>query len=394
MSYLPNDTYKKNDTSFDSWGKPKTVIDYTLFHGTFTHEVHNFLWKISEDTIKLPKTSLSTRVVSDEGTLSVKSGSVASNTATLQSKRSPKYQPNRGHLFSTAVSLPNTTANGIREWGLFNIENGVFFRLKPDGKLYAVIRSKSVEVYEQEIVANFNIPFDSLICDIGFQWRGFGDFYFYIKNPNNREIELVHTILKEDLPVGEVSISNPALPVSFRSQNITEEVEIRCGCVDVTSEGGSSANRVPSQKSVGNAGVTLLASTENPILAIKINDTFNGKINTRDTILSRVNYSCNNESIMNIYVTSDASAFTGTTWTNVGEYDNIQSSIDGDISFTNNVNVENIYSIRVEQDTAFKIENPDEHGELYLTAGDYIVVTGDASAGNKVWATLEWSEEI
>lgn len=396
MSYIPNDTYKKNDTSFDSWKRPKVFLDYSLFHSLFTFDVPNSLWEINENGIILKNTNLSTKIFSDNGTLKVKSGINPNDYSILESLRNPRYQPNRGHLFSTAVYLPNPTADGIRDFGLFNSENGVFYRLKPDGKLYAVVRSNSVEVVEQEIITNFNIDFNHLVCDIDFQSRGFGDFTFYIKNPISRKIEIVHEIKIEDFPNGEVSIANPALPVSFKSTNITQEVEIGCGSVNIDSSGGKKENRIPSQLTVGNSGVTINSTEETPIMAIKVNRDFNGKLNTRDITLQRMVYNCDGDSVVNIYITRDEDTLTGSNWNNIGNHNNMQYALDGDINFNKNNNVVNLFSTRSKADDLVSIDNPDMGpGDFYISGGSYIIITSDPKiSGKTAWVTLEWSEEV
>jgi hypothetical protein len=398
MSYQPNNTYRKNDTSFDAWGRPKTYTDKSLFHGMFSYDIPDSLWHIKENSSLLLNNDLSNKVTSDIGKLSIVSGDSNGDSAQLISKRHPKYQPNRGHLFSTALGLPYPTSAGVREFGLFNEDNGVFFRLKSDGNLYAVVRSDGTETREEKITIPFNIDLSKgNIYDIQFQWRGVGNYKFFIGNPENGEVTQVHEVVFLNTLSESLSISNPAMPVQFRAVNLGDNVKIWAGCVDVTSEGGTSENLVYNSIAGGGiGGYAVPSSDEEPVFAVKVNNTFNGKINTRDISLSRIITSCNDESIISIYVTKDPATLDGTTWTNYGSSDNIQFSEGGDISFDDtNTNTKRVLLTRVEQDFKNELKNPlGQYGLFYLTAGDYILITIKTASGKKVWTTFEFGEEL
>jgi len=400
MSYKPFNMYDKNDTAFDAWGRPKIYQDLSLLHGVFTYNVPNSLWIIKENGTELLDNDTSTKVYSSTinlGRLIVESGENANDEGSLYSRRSPRYQPNRGHLFSTAVGFPNPTADGIRDFGLFNEENGVFYRLKADG-LYAVIRSEGSD-YEEKITIPFSIDLSKgNIYDIQFQWRGVGDYNFFIGNPESGKIELVHKITFLNTLTEKLSISNPALPVGMKATNITEAVSFWLGCFDVSSEGGSKVFFKYSQVGNDNINGTKISNDKlYPVVALKVNRTFNGRINTRDAILRRIILSAKDENRYEVQVTRDESAFSGTTWTNKGSFDNMQYSQGTDISYTETQYCHTILNGRSEIDIKNEIATPvfDGSSDFTLTAGDYIVVLMKTDGTDKrAWASIEYTEEV
>lgn len=397
MSYSPNDIYEKNSTSLDAWGRPKVYADFNLFKGLWNLDIPQSLWRIYENNTLIVLNRNSTRVISGIDTgLSVKSGSTIGNNAYIISKRSPSYQPNKGHLYSTSVSLPNPTANGIREWGLFNDMNGVFFRLKSDGKIYAVIRSNGAEIIEKEIIPEDGFDYDNFICDINFQWRGFGDYFFHLKNEETGKIYKTLTIDKSELaefPINKVSIADPNLPSQYRCTNLGDEVEMISGCITIDSEGGS-RNETQGRSIATDDESTI--SGDSAVMAIRIPETYNGRINTRDIILSAITTSCDDESLVSFYYSTDANDFSGTIWSDLNGVGNIQYSEKSNISFDlNNNNAERTFRTRVEQDFNFVKTNPSSRSERYLTAGDYFVVFIRPVANSKLaYVTIELDEEI
>lgn len=295
-----------------------------------------------------------------------------------------------------SVGLPSPMLDGIRDFGLFNEENGVFFRLKSDG-LYAVIRSESIET-EEKITIPFDIDLSKgNIYDIQFQWRGVGSYNFIMENPDTKILTLVHKIDFINTLDKKLSISNPALPAGFLSVFKTEAVEFWVGCFDVTSEGGgkifSKYNHAKSNLNGNNISNDKFYS----MLALKINKTFNGRLNTRDSVLRRIVTSCRDENTYEIIITRDESTFNGTTWTNVGKNDNIQFSEFSDLNFIENQYTYSISSGRTEIDIKNEIVNPvsDESSNFSLTAGDFIIIRMKSDGlSKKAWASFEWTEEI
>jgi hypothetical protein len=133
-----------NDLGVDAWGRQKVVIDHSVVHAMATFDISPKVWFVDENNVELSRADLSTRVTSKMGGFNVTSGGTLNDTTTLRGKRHPRYQPNRGWLFSTAGVLFNKGALGTRRFGGVTEESGIFFELT-EGILYATVRQSVIQ---------------------------------------------------------------------------------------------------------------------------------------------------------------------------------------------------------------------------------------------------------
>lgn len=114
--------------SKDAWGRPKSVQDHSVFSATWTYGIHERVWEewFYNGSTWTPQVGF-TRSNSNDKMLNVLSGTTLGSGTTVASKLHPKYQPNRGHLYSSAIMCPQANAKGIRRFGLATPEDGVFF---------------------------------------------------------------------------------------------------------------------------------------------------------------------------------------------------------------------------------------------------------------------------
>jgi hypothetical protein len=187
----------------DAWGIQKVSFPHSIMHGMWTFDIPASIFFMYENGTQV---YTSTNIVSSGGG-AVITTSAAKSALILEGRDCPRYQPNRGHLFSTALWCPSKTNNGIREWGVITAENGVFFRLKADGLLYAVRKSGGAENYEAVIdtsaVAGFDVEKGN-VYDIQYQWRGVGNYKFFINN----------TLVKTFSTLGTLTAVDTALIIS------------------------------------------------------------------------------------------------------------------------------------------------------------------------------------
>lgn len=379
----------------DAWGIGKVSVPHSLFHGMWTYDIPNNMWFTYENNVQ---TYASTGVTSVSGAARVQTiGAVT--TALMESRECPRYQPNRGHLFSTAGWFPSKTANGTRDFGLFNTENGVFFRLKSDGLLYAVRRSASVEVYEQLIDTSLLAGFDvekNNIYDIQFQWRGAGNYLFFIGDPAAGISKLVH---KMDClgKLTTVSMENPALPVAFKATKGTQDVVMNIGCADVSSENGQ---RESGQYSSAYAESVAASGTNVPIIAVKVPLLITGKINTRNLELGRITVTSDKKSVFKVWITRDPTAIIGATFVTVDHGSFVESdsaaSSPGAVKATsvNTALLRPLLTIPVAALNTRAQDNPlKDTVQFTLVRGDYLVVTCTASAASTD-VVIEWAELI
>ena len=216
-------TLGESGITLDAWGRQKVINDYSVLHGLFTYNVPNRLWEENAMDAALAYTPLASTGVlatSEDGALKLSSGTTANNGCALMSKRHPRYQPNRGHLYSTAGWFPTPHADGYRKWGLMcgclsdTRRSGVYFELEGDGaswSLYAVLRSYGITRERTDITELLPSGFDPSVghlYDIQYQWRGAGNYKFYIDQVLIYEMDLLATL-------SALTIWNPAMSIAF-----------------------------------------------------------------------------------------------------------------------------------------------------------------------------------
>lgn len=435
LSYVEYMSLTNNDLGIDAWGRAKTVNDYTLFSGMWTFHVPNRQWlhynapktpgfPYTEVSGGIPKDNSNKYVKSEHGHLLVVSD--GTNDTSIWSKRHPRYQPNKGYLISTAVICPNPTQIGNREWGLNNGQSGVFFRLEGDGsnwKIYAgkITTVSGVKDFQYiditskilERFPNFD-PSKGHVYDIQMQWRGVGDFFFFINLVKIHTNEMLGTLT-------DMSVNNPALNVAFSSYGAVADLSLKIGCVDVTSEGGHKSNKVYNAINSGQVLLNTIKNSENgtAVIAIRLPSSvsYNGNnvAYTRDLNFIRM-------------TTFNKDEFTTTVWSgrliDATTLDAISTHatdpslgwVEADDSFfeymTGGVGsaLETAFqtdraagkimsglSVRQEKDVALSVINPStDEMEVIISAGDIYVFNHRPDSVSNIGGgiTLEFAEEV
>lgn len=382
------------DLTIDAWGNQKVTQPISLFHGLWTFNIPLTMWFMFENGTQVYS---STDIISDEGIAKLTT-TVTNTNLILESRECPRYQPNRGHLFSTALIAPNKTNDGVRDWGLFNSDDGVFFRLKADGLLYAVLRRGGVEVLEELIDTSDLTGFDvekNNIYDIQFQWRSAGNYKFFIGNPATGTSKLVHEFnLLGTLTTA--SMENPTLPVCFEIERTTQDVALHVGCADITSEGG-----ITDKEQYGSAyAENVNVSTNTPVIVVYNPLTAESRVNTRTITLARITAICSKKGSFKVWTTRDPAAITGETLVavNSGSYVETDSPdrVAGAVRATSvNTSLLNpITLIPVEAAKREFVDNPFRGRiEFPLVRGDYLVVTCTAATATAD-CVVEWGEQV
>lgn len=386
-----------NDLGYDAWGRPKVISDNSIFHGMFTFNVPVTTWHESlngADVVFTNATSL-------DGALKVVSGAGLNDIVNLKTYRNPRYEPNRGFLYSTAGFLDVPGAAQNRSFGVATAESGVFFRLA-SGTLEGVVRT-TVGGSTTEAIIPLTIPAGvdlakGNVYDIQYQWRGVGNYKFFLNLEEVGNSNYLGTLTN-------LSMFNPANPLFFESQNLGDNEPMRFGCVDVTSEGGKNNG-----KTYGSAGITNDTGEVNfigynqPIIAIRSKLTVGTYINTRDTIALLASAYGDEKCLFRVWATRDFSAITpgNSSWEDHGDghleviemletagtmsFDTAKVP-DKKPTFTCRVAKENTYA------TAALFEG---RTDIYITPGDMFVFTLHRETGTatKGGVTFEFGEEI
>lgn len=389
-----NGTLGAGDLLTDAWGIQKVSLPHSLFHGMWTFDIPAAMWFMYENGIQV---YTSTRVASVGGVARL--DTTGATSVLLESRETPRYQPNRGHLFSTAGWLPNKNALAVRDFGLFTVDNGVFFRLKSDGMLYAVLRSGGVETYEHVIDTSAMPGFDvekNNVYDIQFQWRSAGNYKFFIGDPVTGTSKLVHVIDNLGKLVS-ASIEDPALPIAFKATTLGDTVTMNIGCADVTSENGSMSVHQFESSFIDGRSVN---GTNVPVMIVYSPLTINGRTNTRGLQLARITVNCSKKATFRVWSGRDPASITGATFQTINSGSFVQtdspSKAAGAVSATsvNTALLRNISSINVEAAVAREVTNPlRERITFPLVRGDYLIVTCTVASASAD-CVIEWGESI
>lgn len=391
---------ENNDTKSlrtDAWSRPKVVYDVSLFHGMFTFNIPGTTWYESTNDVEA---FTFTNATSVDGKLVLASAALNDRIG-LRTFRCMRYEPNRGHLYSTSIFLPDPNATAERSFGIFTPDAGVFFRLR-DGVLYGVTRTtiNSVTTDVEEVItvpSGIDLSKGNLF-DIQFQWRGVGEYFFYI----NQQLVYVNPMLGTRT---ELSIFNPSLPVAYEVINQGSAAEIHCGCVDVTSEGGEGDGKTYGSISIStDSGAVNLANTVNaPLLAIRNKRNYGGLTNTRSVTPLRSSVFAESRTVVKIWFTRVDAAITENdqVWQDYGdghleylEYDN--PNVTTPFTFNPGLAVL-LYQTRLEAHSPRELSALFE-GNVFLhhSPGTIVVFTAHAVAGGGVTAgaTYQFAEEI
>jgi len=398
-----------------AWGVIKSSFDYSIFHSMWTYDVNGTIWKIIEDWVEV-KAKDSTRVSSINWTLEILSWPTNWNYTLIQSFRSPRYQPNRWHLYSTSIFAPTYDLNWahreywiwfVVDWVVYNWTSLLILNWVP----YFKIVSWWNIIYNEDVSLDFinkwidisRLNDDWLLYDNQFQWRWVWDFFYYI------EQKLIKIWITP--PTWYVTLENPQLPAFFLCKNITawQNVILRAWCVDITSEWGRSWALTDASFS-NNDLVTISWSVWLPIksLAIfRVNTLFKWKINTRNLRLLRLTASAYTKACKVWFaITRDQTAISiwNWVWQPVNDYSCMDvidmSAISPAIPPTTTVDFTktNIsYKASIPAEATWEAKEPNEDLDFYLSWWDYVIIFArqikawtDAQAD----ATIEFGEEI
>lgn len=385
----------RNDLVYDAWGRNKAVIDDSLFHALFSFNVPVSIWYETLNGVE----QTFTNATSLNGALNVVAGATLNDKTVLRSFRNLRYEPNRGYLYSSACIFVNKDGLMNRRFGSGNSENGVFFSLE-SGSLYGVVRTTVNGVTTEDKVLLDTTGIDlskGNIYDFQFQWRGVGNYRFFINLKDVGGFDYLGTLTK-------LSMSNPSLPVFFESENLGDNDPMIFGCVDITAEGGKNNGKTYGSISINNqAGEVGITGFNCPVIAIRSKKLIGTLENTRDTLALLASAFNDNRAMFRIWATRDFTAITpnNQAWADFGDghleyivYD--VPDVATPMSF-DTAKATLIFGSRIPADSTYSTSALFEgRTNIYLTPGDMFVFTihrdnGAASIGG---VTFEFAEEI
>lgn len=375
------------DDSLSSYGLQKVVNDVSLFHSAFTFDVSPVLWTYHDDDVEVATT---TRATSVGGRLDVTSGATAGNSCYIKGRRHPRYQPNRGLKWASSVGFKGANKDGIIKVGVFDEgENGIYFKTIGDGNLYACVLSNGIETHAELITFPFDIDIEKgNNYDIQVQWRGIGDIKYTAFNPSTGLGEVVHLIRLLGTLDEKVGLENPALPAAYYTENVTEEVNVWAGCVDITSEGG-----VISREQYASTSVSATVSTGDAIIELRQPELINGKTNSRDILPSRITVSSNKKVHVDLYQARNSVGVTGGSYATFFNGSYVERNTTITSVTVGSMNLLRTFNVPANLTSVMEVPTR-ETTDFALVAKDSLVLVCTTGSNAVVDVTIEWGEEI
>ena len=399
MTVIRNVNIGKNELGFTAWGVSKVSNDNSLFHGMFTYNVPVATWYERINTVVQ---SSFTNTSSVDGALKVLAGATLNDVTNLRTYRNPRYEPNRGFIYSTAGWMINAdTALMNRSFGVGTYESGVFFRLE-SGVLKGVIRTTESLVTTEDTVVLDTTGIDlskGNVFDVQYQWRGVGSYVFFLNLKEVGRFSYLGTRTS-------LTMYNPTVPLFFESENLGDNDAMYFGCVDVSSEGGKDNGKtygsVSTDATSGQITFPGGGSYNTPAIAIRSKVTVGGLINTRDTLALLASGYTDQRCFIRIWETRDFTAITdGTqTWTDFGdghlEYVQYDPSAGTPITF-DTTKATLVLGGRIYRDQTYSTSALFEgRTNIYQTPGDMFIFTLHRETGGSFngGVTYEFAEAI
>jgi hypothetical protein len=381
------------ETAIGAFGTQKSFADLSLLGCKFTDVIRDTRFIGWINGVEQETLNNNTNIQSINNTLTIQSGNALNDDTVLRTKRTPNYQENRGILYSSSIFLPDKDANGIRRFGLFTSENGVYFTLE-NGLLYACARSNGIEWHKEDITEQVEDLGSDLergnIFDIQLQWRGVGNIKFFIGDPETATTTILKTPLLDAtlFKREELTISNPALPISYQCINDGDNVIIKSGCADLTTEGGKEPRY----------GVTIISNFEDnikniPLLSIKIPNTFeSGQENTVNFILSALRLYVEKKGNIYVYLSRNTNVF-DQNFTDYYDYETpLQVVYGGNTPVLNGaLDPYLIFRRYLDDRETTTITNPIPDADFFLYPGDILTIIPDkdGEVSCDVWVGYE-----
>ena len=232
-------------------------------------------------------------------------------------------------------------------------------------------------------------PTKGNIYEVQFQYLGYGDAYFYIVNGTTGRPVLCHIVRNANTRTS-TNLRNPNLYLTWESRNTG-------GTTSVTTRGASGGAFVEgpvtflgAQFAVPPVAVTAGAGTETPILSLRANTTFVGRISTAQLQIDRFSVACDGTKTVAFRVYKNGT-LTAPRWqavnatTSAAAYDvnaTAFSAGTGTLVYA--------FSVGKTGNATEDVTNID----LFLQAGDFLTVTALSANANDVTASIVWIEDV
>lgn len=232
-------------------------------------------------------------------------------------------------------------------------------------------------------------PTKGNIYEVQFQYLGYGDAYFYIVNGTTGRPVLCHIVRNANTRTS-TNLRNPNLYLTWESRNTG-------GTTNVTTRGASGGAFVEgpvtflgAQFAVPPVAVTAGAGVETPILSLRANTTYLGRLSTAQLQVDRFSVACDGTKTVAFRVYKNG-VLTAPRWQNVNA---TTSAAAYDVNATafsiGTGTLVYAFSVSKTGNTTESVTDID----LFLQAGDYLTITALSANANDVTASIVWIEDI
>jgi hypothetical protein len=363
------------------------------------------------------------------GRLRIQSGTAATGTAYITSKKIIRYRAGQGTLARFTPVFTTGVASSFQFWGVFSVVNnaiydGYGFAWNGTAFGIAYYNAGSLAWIPQNAAATtgtqswngYKVDGTSGCTDdpasmysydstkgspvmIKYPFLGYGNVFFYVQNPISGKWMLVHTI-KYANSSASIELSNPSLQFGgfTLSTGSTTNMTMYCGSVGLFISG--SRNFI-SNPSFGFSNRKTAVTTQTSIFAIKNCLSYNGVINRGTIRLDYLSFAwdgANDTALLNIILnpvlggtpaysaTSGTTADNGTTITagnSISSFDTAGTTITGGTI---------LYNIALARNTGISNDLTDH--DIILCPGDVIAFAVTSATSGTTRVACNWSCDI
>lgn len=348
----------------------------------------------------------------DGGTVTADGGHIiltvsdAGTYADIRSRQAARYVPGQGIATRFTFVSSGCAAGQQQTIGIGN-GDGYFFGCCPacetdGGYAFAILRRASIGGDFWTPASQWNGAWGHTPPDITkgrayqiqYQWLGYGQIVYFIEEATTGQFVVAHSI-KYSGTATETSVQNPILPLNMHVNNIASNAinSLRSPSMSILRQGEEPQDGL--RRSIN--GARGLTTTENEVLAIRDNSTFNGFVNRVQSRLDFISWSATGAAGLDITIRIRLNPnLIATAFTNINSSYSISAwDTDGGYSpdggyFSNGITWMTIIG---EGGSAGSLNlHP---YQLHLTPGDVVAVTAQSSSGTpSLRVALSWVEEF
>ncbi|GAB4272812.1 hypothetical protein [Thermincola ferriacetica] len=387
-------------TAYDSTGQP-IVMPLTAFKdmrvaGISPEIGWTFNYNINTDLIAVTTTGSGTVTQSNSKAV-LQTTAAANSSAKIETKKALRYQPGMGALVRFTALFTSGMANSTQIIGIGDANDGFFFGY--NGTSFGILRRQNatdfwipqsawnIDKFDGTGLSGITLdPTKGNVYVIQYQWLGFGAIRFFIENPATGDLVPVHVLQYANANTNP-SVFNPTLPLMAQVRNTTNTTNIKLETPSAMGfvEGPANNNAIVTRNSV--AGSKTGVTTEQAIITIRNNSTFQGKTNRTRIKLDYLSVATDGTKSVTVRLVRNATLGGTPSFTDISTTTSVVSYDTAGTTLTGGTRVLTFEMAKVE--SIMELLDP---LDLYLDPGDTFTVSATSSLSNDVDVALSWRE--